>query len=61
MICGGGIGKLWDVLFGDDEDVGGGLGRNVAEGETEIIFVDDVRGDFFAEDFAEEGGVSHRI
>lgn len=37
------------------------LGGDVAEGEAEIIFVDDVRGDFFAEDFAEEGWVGHGI
>ena len=41
--------------------MGWGLGGDVAEGEAKIIFIDDVSGDFFAEDFAEESGVGHEI
>ena len=49
--------------------MGGRLGHDVAEGEAEFIFVDDVDGDFFTENFAEKGwvgfgadvGEKHRI
>lgn len=47
----------------------GRLGADVAEGEAKLVFVDDVNGDFFTEDFAEKSrigfgadvGESHRI
>lgn len=58
VVLGGGVCEFRDVLFGDDQDVGGRLGGDVPEGEAEIVFVDDVGGDFFAEDFAEEGWIS---
>ena len=46
------VGQRRDRLFGDDEDVGRGLGGDVTEGEAEFVFVDDVGGNFFAEYFA---------
>ena len=57
MVFGGCVCQFWDVLFGNDQDVGGRLGCDVAEGEAEFVFVDDVDGDFFAENFAEKGWV----
>jgi hypothetical protein len=53
VVLGFGIGEFGDRLLGDDEDVDGGLGVEVAEGEGEVVFVDDIGGDFFANDFAE--------
>ena len=44
------------VVFGDDEDMGGGLGIDVGEGEGLLVFVDSGGGDFAGDDFAEEAG-----
>jgi hypothetical protein len=54
VVFGFGAGEVDDRLFGDQEDVDGGLGGNIAEGEAEVIFVDDISGDFAADDFAED-------
>jgi hypothetical protein len=42
------------VAFGDDEDVGGSLGRDVREGESLVVFVEAGYGDGAGGDFAEE-------
>ena len=52
------------MFFGNDEDVGGGLGVDVFEGEDVVVFVNFFGGDFTAEDAAEEavgGRVSHGL
>ena len=54
VFLGGGL-NAWQSLPGNYEDVNGGLGIDVAEGETEPVLVDDVRGYFPADDFAEDG------
>ena len=51
-----GVGVGGQVVFGDDEDVGGGLGIDVREGEGLLVFVDAGGGDFAGDDFAEEAG-----
>jgi hypothetical protein len=40
--------------FGDDQDVDGGLGVDIVEGESEFVFVDAVGGEFAAEDAGED-------
>jgi hypothetical protein len=50
----GGVGERGDVAARDDEDVGGGLRVDVAEGEGVLVRVDDLRGDFARGDLAEE-------
>ena len=42
------------MLPGNDEDVGGGLGVDVAEGDPVFLFCDDVSGHLFTRDFAED-------
>ncbi len=44
-----------DEFLGDDEDVDGRLGRDIAEGEAEVVFEDDVGGDLAGDDFFEQG------
>jgi len=55
-----GVGVGGQVVFGDDEDVGGGLGIDVREGEGLLVFVDAGGGDFAGDDFAEEAGHKSR-
>lgn len=50
-----GEGDAGNWFFGDEEEVGGCLGADVAEAEAEVVFVDDVGGDFAGDDFFEEG------
>jgi len=38
-------------FFGDDEDVNGGVGLDVAEGEDEVVFIDDIRRNLAGDDF----------
>lgn len=38
-------------VLGDDEEVGGGLRVDVFEGDADWIFVEDINGYFFADDF----------
>ena len=52
----GGLGDVGEVLFGDEEDVGGGLGVEVGEGYDLVVFVEGGYGDFVGGDFAEEAG-----
>jgi hypothetical protein len=53
-VGGGGVGGRGDVLFGNDEDVGGGLRVDVGEGEGEVVFVEAGDGDGGGGDLAEE-------
>ena len=55
-----GIRQHGDRLFGDDEDMDRGLGIDVPEGQTQVIFINDIGGDF-AFDYLAEQGVGHRI
>lgn len=55
LVFGGGFGDAGDGLFWDKEEVGGGLGTDVAETEAEVVLVDDVGGDLAIGDFLEEG------
>ena len=54
-----GEGDAGDWLSGDEEEVGGGTGVDVAEAEAELVFVDDVGGDFAVGDFLEESFAGH--
>lgn len=51
----GEFGEAGDFLAGDDQDVDGGLGLDVAECDDVGVFVDNVGGDFAVDDFGEEG------
>lgn len=53
-----GVGEAGNGFFGDDQNVSGGLGADVVEGEAEIIFVDDISGNFAADNFA-KNSVAH--
>lgn len=53
------IRQVWDGLFGDNQNVGRSLGRDVGKCEAEIIFVDDIGWNLFADDFAEDSVATH--
>ena len=48
------VGERGEVLFGDDEEVGGGLRVDVGEGEGVVVFVEALGGDGAGDDLAEE-------
>src|SRR5690606_39167368 len=54
-----GLRDPWDRPARDDEDVDGGLRGNIAEGDADIILMDDVRGDLLVAYFLEQRLVSH--
>jgi hypothetical protein len=58
MIGGGDFRQAGNGLFGDQEDMGGGLGVDVPEGKAQIIFINNVSGDFPADDLGKQG-VAH--
>jgi len=60
VVIGRGIFEGGDRFAGDDEDVGGRHGFDVAEGDDVFVFVDDGGGDFFVADALEEG-FAHRM
>ncbi len=60
VLCGQGC-RAADMFFGDDQEVDGGLGRNVPEGKNFIVFVQFVRRDFSLDDFAEQAVVRHDL
>ena len=49
-----GLGDAGDRLFGNHQHVHGGLRVNVVKGEDEVVFVDNVGGDFAGDDFLKE-------
>ena len=51
-----GEGNTGERLFGNEEEMNGRLGRDVAEAEALVIFVNNVGGNFTGDDFFEEGG-----
>ena len=50
VVFGGYGGVAGVVLFGDEEDVDGGLGGNVTEGEDVVVLIDDVGWDLAIDD-----------
>jgi len=60
-VVGGGFGQRGEVLFGDDEDVGGGLGVDVGEGEDLVVFVEPGYWDGVGDDFAEQAHGGLRV
>ena len=54
-VLGSGVLHAGDDFLGYDEDVRRGLGLDVAEGQTVVVLIDDVGGNFAANDFAENG------
>ena len=54
LVFGGGFADSGDGLAGDDEDVGRGLGINVAEGDAVFVFVFELAGDFSLHDFLKQ-------
>lgn len=52
-VCGAGLGQRSDVFARDDQQVHGGLRTNVGERYAGFIFVELLRGNFAADDFAE--------
>ena len=57
---GGSFGGVGEVLFGDEEPVGGSLRVDIGEGEGVVVFVDSLDRDLVLGDLAEEA-VWHRI
>lgn len=51
--------EIGDFLFGNEENVSRCFWRGVAEGQTVIVFIDEVGGDFAVDD-AFEDGFGHR-
>jgi hypothetical protein len=49
-----------DDFAGDDQDVNGGLGIDIVEGQAAVIFVRDLRRDFPVDDFQEQVLSHHR-
>jgi hypothetical protein len=62
MILGFGIGQTGDRLLGNYQNMDGGLGGNIPKGHTEIVLIDNIGGDFFANNLAKKGivGGCHR-
>ena len=50
VVFGGYGGVAGVVLFGDEDDVDGSLGGDVAEGEDVVVLIDDVGRDFAVDD-----------
>ena len=53
-VVAGGLCDSGDGLFRNDEDVGGGLGVDVADGHAEVVFVEEGGWYFAGDDFFEE-------
>ncbi len=51
---GGDLGDVGKVVFGNDQEVGGGLGVDVREREGAVVLVEGLDGDFALGDLAEE-------
>lgn len=49
-----GGGDAWEVFFRDDQHVHGGFRINVVDGDAQIVFMGDLRGDFSVDDFLKE-------
>ena len=55
FVGGRGCGEAWNQLFGDDQQVHGGLRLDVVEDDAEVVFVFDLGGDFAVDDALEDG------
>ena len=55
LVFGVGFTNAWDWLAGDDEEVGGRLRVDVAEGDAEVVLVFELTRYFTVHDFFEEG------
>lgn len=55
LIGGRGLAEAWDGLAWDDEDVAGGLGVDIVEGDQLVVLVHEGGGYFLVADFLEEG------
>jgi len=53
LVFGPGVGQAGDVFLGNDEDMGWRFGIDVAEGQDQVIFEDDIGRDFAGDDFLE--------
>ena len=58
-VLGSGVLHAGDDFLGDDEDVRRGLGLDVAESQTIVVLIDDVGGNFAADDFAKNSLFAH--
>lgn len=45
------------MLFGNDDDMDGGFGRDVVEGEDLVVFIHRFGGELLAQEFSEDSGV----
>src|SRR3954463_2778301 len=54
VICGGCFVDAWNHFARNDQDVSGRGGADVAKGDHEIIFINDVSGDFAIGDFLKQ-------
>jgi hypothetical protein len=55
VVCGGSFSEARDGLLGNDENMRRRLGRDVTEGEDQVVFINDLRRDFAGDDFLEDG------
>ena len=54
LVGGGGFADAWYQLFGDDEQVDGGLRLDVVEDDAVFVLVLEARGDLAGDDFFED-------
>jgi hypothetical protein len=54
IVLGGQVQKAREVFLGDQQDVDGGFGPDVVEGQNGVVLVDHPRGDPARDDLAEE-------
>jgi len=55
MILGFGVRQLGDRLFGDDQNMHRSLGMDIPKGDRQIVFVNNIRWNFLADNFAKNG------
>ena len=53
LIVRGGVLDSQDVFLGNQKDMHGGFGSNVTKRQHQVVFKNDVGGDFFCDDFLE--------
>ncbi len=60
LVFGSDLLKRRDWLLGDNQDVNGGFGLDVVKGEAQVVFIDNFRRDFLANNLR-ENRISHNI
>jgi hypothetical protein len=55
VVIGTGFGNAWDRFLGDNQHVGGCFGVNVPKGKHEVVFVNNLGGDFAGGNLLKEG------